>query len=132
MLCCTSAPPTTGMSRSPESTGHAVAATKHTWGFTPARAAAGASSRSASTPGSSGARKRVGPNVALVDTFQLQGGVFDAGVRAHPALLLGRDRVALPVGVEDRPGEVVRIAARDDLPGAREDAADVRVIGAHD
>src|SRR5690348_7347209 len=136
MLCCTSAPPTTRISRAPEITGHVVGATKQAWGLPAARLAA--ASRIASGCGieaanaSSGARKCRGSDVALVDTLELHGGGFDAGVRAHPALLLRGDPVALPVRVEDRPREVVGVAAREDLARAREDAADVGVIGAHD
>src|SRR5512141_3455377 len=100
MLCWTSAPPTTRMFRSPVITGQVVGATKQTCGFTPARAAASASGWAASQaamPASSGARQCRDSDVALVDTLELQGGVFDAGVLPHPALLLRGDRIALAV-----------------------------------
>src|SRR5689334_14258410 len=83
MLCCTSAPPTTRIVPSPASTGHAVGATKHTWGL-PAGWERSDPSRGMSGHPCDGR----GPDIALVDALELQRRLLDARVGARPALLL--------------------------------------------
>src|SRR5947199_24280 len=84
----TSAPPTTLIAVSPEITGQVVGATKHTCRRgEPSRAARGTWGRAMAASG--GADKDSRANVLLIDTFEALGGFLDAGVRAHPALLLG-------------------------------------------
>src|SRR5881396_34917 len=100
MLCCTSAPPTTGMPVSRASTGQVVGARKQTCG----RGAAfwmAPSAVLAGRPSSSGVGKGMGADITLVDALEVAGRHLDGSVGSHPALLLGRDRLAVEVGVDD-------------------------------
>src|SRR4051812_21555132 len=110
-VCCSSAPPTTGIELSAASTGHVVGATKHTWGFMAVEASAGrapnAGTSSAPTA-SNGLSDAAGSYIARVDTFEFPCDCLDARMRAHPAFLFRRDRVAIGVcsddGLCERPG----------------------------
>src|SRR5258708_1930660 len=104
MLCCTSAPPTTLMSQSREITGHVVGARKQTCGFL---APAACEEWLARGPGIAlgGLRDDMGTKVLAVDAFEALGGLLDRRVRVHPALLLGGDRVAVEIGLDDGRGD---------------------------
>src|SRR4051812_30583667 len=95
MLCCTSAPPTTGMSRAPEKIGQVEGATKQTWGreapVTARRRLGGSAEPTGRSRASSSADISIRSYVERIDTFELPGCVLDAGVRANPAFLLLRD-----------------------------------------
>src|SRR5258706_6269163 len=92
--CCTSAPPTTRMSVEPAMTGHALGATKHTWGLRP-----GTCSGPGSAPVAEGSRPPISGGfvddisayVVQVDTFELQEGLVDAGLLSQPGRFLGDD-----------------------------------------
>src|SRR5207302_11260273 len=114
MLCCTSAPPTTGIVTSPESTGHVVGARKQTCG----RTARGAAGRGALL----GARSRKGiwADIAGIDVLEVACGLVDRGVGAQPPLLLGGDGFALAIDGDDRLRELRARAIGDDLGGARQ------------
>src|SRR5438105_1091240 len=102
MVCCSSAPPTTGMSLSPANVGQVVGARKQTCGRCTASGSGG---------NSSGVGMDMGRKVAGVDALELAGGVFDAGVGAHPAFLLRHDGVAVEEGLDDGARELGGIAA---------------------
>src|SRR5947209_16978109 len=112
---------------SPESTDQAWGATKQMCGLRRAFAVAVAT-------GTSSAMVLIARSghIPCIDTFELPGDVFDAGVRAHPALLLRGDRLAIGMGFDDRLRERFRRTAADDLRGARQDVADVGGFRAHD
>src|SRR3954470_13899196 len=132
-LCCTSAPPANWKRVSPESTGHALSAAKQMCGLRAGGAGGvmAAPTRRASASRSSGKGAGIGPYIPCVDKFELLGDILDAGVRAYPALLVGDDRLARRVRLEDRLRQRLGGAAGHDLRRPREDVTDVRVIGAH-
>src|SRR5690242_17097167 len=96
MLCCTSAPPTTGIVTSSESTGHVVGARKQTCG----RATRCATDRGALL----GARSRKGiwVDITAVDVLEVACGLVDRGVGAQPPFLLRGDGFALAIDGDDR------------------------------
>src|SRR5262245_31879356 len=96
MVCCSSAPPITGM-RERDNIGQVVGARKHTRGRRPA-GASGGGAVAASGRASAG----LSAKVALIDSLHLAGCIFDAGVLAHPLFLLGHDLLAVAVGPDDR------------------------------
>src|SRR5260221_6676781 len=120
MLCCTSAPPTTLMSLSPEITGHVVGARKQTCGFlAPAACAESPAWRPWIALG--GFRDGMGTEVLVVDTFEAFGGLLDRRVRLHPAPLLGCDPVAIEVRLDDRRRDLLPRATADQLLRTRQD-----------
>src|SRR5688500_11097298 len=125
-VCCSSAPPITGMSEAPAMSGQVMGATKHTRGRRPS-ARAGAAAASGSGRSSGG----VGAKVVFIDVLEAAGGALDGGVLAHPALLLGGDRDALAARRDDRARQLLGRAAGDHLRGAWEDQPDVGILGAH-
>src|SRR5258706_14571150 len=97
MLCWTSGAPTAGISELAEMIGQVVGARKQTCvGRAPAFCAPPPDAGR-----SSGLGECVGADISLVDSLEALGGLLDARVRAHPALLLERDRIAVEVGVDD-------------------------------
>src|ERR1700752_2553579 len=112
MLCCTSAPPTTLMELLRANTGHVVGATKQILGL---RRGAGSSS-------SGCAREGVRTDISFIDSFEVLRGLLDAGIGAHPAVLLGGDRLAVELGVHDRLRDERGVALADHLLLARQDA----------
>src|SRR5881275_188461 len=123
MLCCTSAPPTTRMSRSPEMCGFGSAARCSPSTWPGARLRTGRAVSSLVCEG-------MGPQVSLVDALEVAGGGIDGRVGAQPALLLGGDGFAIAVRCADGGCDERGVALPDHLIGPRQDVADVGVIGA--
>src|ERR1700687_3399952 len=130
MLCCTSAPPTTLISRSREMSGQVVGARKHTCGrFAPE---ASLSARASSAPWGllRGVVSGMWANITVVDALERARSRFDTRVVTHPALLFCADRLAIAVRNDDRGRERLARPPSDHLLGARQDVADVGVIRA--
>src|SRR3954468_18605837 len=101
MLCCTSAPPTTRMERSPENTGQASGATKQMRG----RRAGPAGTRPPVASASSGGLSAdLCTNVFPVDALQLERRLVDAAVGIDPLPLSRGDVLATLMGPANRSG----------------------------
>src|SRR5581483_7781188 len=135
-LCCTSAPPTIFNSAMPARIGHASGAAKQTLGGRE-EAAPAFSSGSAPEPNTgSAASGQLSADfrrcVLLIDPFERGGRDLDGRVGEDPLALASGDRLALVAGAADRVREAFRRARGDVLPLARQDPADVGILGARD